>query len=104
MNILFTRGNSKHIAIRKVLFLFLIVMCFTVISVSAQIVSNGQSNFKSNNGGAIGSDKKNNPDFVRNPYNPNPNYGQYRQPNIGAIPEQNPFNIKQKSKASAQLL
>ena len=63
MNILFTRGNSKHIAIRKVLFLFLIVMCFTVISVSAQIVSNGQSNFKSNNGGTIGFDKKNNPDF-----------------------------------------
>lgn len=63
MNILFTRGNSKHITIRKVVFPFLIIMCFTVISISAQIVSNGQSNFKSQSGATIVSDKKNNSDF-----------------------------------------
>ncbi len=61
MNILFTHGNSKHITTRKVV--FLIVMCFTVISVSAQIVSNGQSNFKSQSGATIVSYQKNNPDF-----------------------------------------
>jgi len=63
MNILFTRGNSKHIAIRKAVFPFLIAMCFTVVSVSAQIVRNSSSNFKNLNGASIVSDQKNNPDF-----------------------------------------
>ena len=63
MNILFTHGNSKHITIRKAVFPFLIVMCFTVISISAQVVSNGLTNLKSNSGATIVSDKKNNPDF-----------------------------------------
>lgn len=39
--------------------------------------------------------KKNNPMFARNQYNPNPNYGQYPQPNIGANPAQNPFTAQQ---------
>jgi len=63
MNILFTPGNSKHITMRKALFLFFVAMCFSVISVNAQILANGQSNFKSLSGVSVIVNQRNNPDF-----------------------------------------
>lgn len=63
MNILFTHGNLKHITMRKPLFLFFVVMCFSFISVSAQILVNGQSNFSSPGGATVFGNQKNNPDF-----------------------------------------
>ena len=63
MNILFTHGNLKHITMRKPLFLFFVVMCFSFISVSAQILVNGQSNFSSPGGATVFGNQQNNPDF-----------------------------------------
>lgn len=63
MNILLTHGNSKHIIMRKKAIFFLVIMCFTVISLSAQTAGSGQSNYKSLTGASAKTDLKGNLNF-----------------------------------------